>query len=75
MAGDGAGHVGLGECGLIRFVVAVAAVADDIDDDITGEGLAELEGELGDPGDLEGAVTIDVEDGDFEELRDVGAVV
>ena len=75
MAGDGAGHVGLGECGLVCFVVAVAAVADDVDDDITGEGLPELESELGDPGDFEGAITIDMEDGDFEELGDVGAVV
>ena len=75
MAGDSAGHVGLGECGLVGFVVAVAAVADDVDDDITGEGLPELESELGDPGDFEGAVTIDMEDGDFEELGDVGAVI
>ncbi len=68
-------HQRLGHHRLVLFVVAELAEADDVDDDILAERLAELDRELGDQRDGFGIVTIDVEDRRIGHLEDVGTVV
>ena len=75
MLRDAAGHVRLREAGLVGFVVTVTAVANDVDDDIAAKGLAELQSELRSADDLHRAIAIHMEDGRFDHLRHVGAVV
>ena len=63
---------GLGDGGVVDFGVAVAAVTDEVDDDVGVEGLAVVGGEGGDADDGFGVLGIDVEDGDGETLGEVG---
>src|SRR5664280_1508745 len=74
MSGDGAIEQGLGERGLVRFVVPVAAVADHVDHDVALELLPEIEGEAGDIADGLRVVAVDVENRCFNHLGDVRAV-
>ncbi len=67
-------HDRLGERRLVPFVVAVAAVADHVDDDVLTELLAEVEGQFGDMDDRLGIFAVDVEDRDLDHLGHVGAV-
>jgi len=64
----------LSEAGFIPFVVAVAAVADEIEDNILMEALAEFECQLNDGSSGERIVPIDVEDGEAEGFSWSGAV-
>ena len=75
MLRDAAGHVRLREAGLIGLIVTVAAVANDVDDDIAAKGLTELQGELRGADDFHRAIAIHMEDGRLDHLRHVGAVV
>jgi len=72
--GDELADARLGEGRLVGFVVAVAAVAVHVDDDIAAEALAEFEGEFGDEVDFQGVVTVDVEDRGFDHFGDVSGV-
>ena len=67
-------HHGLGGRGLVGLVVAVAAVADQVDDDVLLEGHAVVDRQLGDVGHGLGIVAVDVEDGRLHHLAHVGAV-
>ena len=64
----------LSEAGFVPFVVAVAAVADEIEDNILMKALAEFEGQLNDGSGGERIVPIDVEDGEAERFSWSGAV-
>src|SRR5207253_2505746 len=61
----------LGETRLVALVVAEAAVAPHVDDDVAVEALAELDRELAGPGDGLGVVAVDVEDRCLDALGDV----
>ena len=63
---------GLGDGGVVDFGVAVAAVADEVDDDVGLEGLAVFGGDGSDADDGLGVFGVDVEDGDGEALGEVG---
>jgi hypothetical protein len=52
---DGAVHERLGVARVVTLVVAVAAVADQVDDDVLAEALPELEGEPHDPAQASGS--------------------
>ena len=67
-------HDRLGERRLVALVVAVAAVAEHVDDDVLAERLAEIERQLGDVDDCLGILAVDVEDRHLDHLGDVGAV-
>ena len=54
----------LGDGGVVDFAVAVAAVADEIDDDVGVEGMAVVGGDAGHAQDSVGVFGVDVEDGD-----------
>ncbi len=62
----------LGDRGVVDFGVAVAAIADEVDNDVGLEGLAVLGGEGCDADDGLGVLGVDVEDGDREALGEVG---
>ncbi len=62
---------GLGDGGVVDFGVAVAAIANEVDDDVGVEGLAVLGGECGDADDGLRVFGVDVEDGDGEALGEV----
>ena len=65
-------HLGLRVGGLVGLVVAEAAVADEVDDDVVAELLAEREGQAH-GGDARGRVVgVDVDDRDVEALGEVG---
>ncbi len=74
MLADGVVEGRLRKAGLVPLVVALAAVADDIDDDVPAEGLAVFDGELDQEDGGDGIVSIDVEDGEAEGLGHRGAV-
>ncbi|MBG9885184.1 hypothetical protein ABE10_00995, partial [Bacillus toyonensis] len=59
---DQVGHQRLGHRRVVALVVAAAAVADEVDDDVTVEALAVLEGELRDVDHRLGVVAVDVQD-------------
>ena len=63
---------GLGDGGVVDLGVAVAAVADEVDDDVGVEGVAVVGGEVGDADDGVDVFGVDVEDGDGEALGHVG---
>ena len=67
-------HQRLGEARLVAFVMAEAAVAPHVDDDVALELLAELDGELAGEGDRLRVVAIDVHDRRLDGLGDVGRV-
>ena len=67
-------HARLRERGLVALVVPVAAVADDVDDDVLGEALTEGERELDHAARSLGVVAVDVEDRRLHRLGDVGRV-
>jgi hypothetical protein len=69
---DGGVAAGLGDGGVVDLAVAVAAVADEIDDDVGVEAMAELGCDGGDADDGVGVLGVDVEDGDGQALGDVG---
>ncbi len=62
----------LGDGGVVDFGVAVATVADEVDDDVGVEGLAVLGCEGSDADDGCGVFGVDVEDGDGEAFGEVG---
>ena len=64
-------HEGLGVGRLVPLVVAVAAEADQVDDDVLVELLAVVERDLQDAVGRLGVVAVDVEDRDLVDLRDV----
>jgi hypothetical protein len=68
-------HQRLRDHRLVLLVVAELAEADDVDDDILLEGLAELDAKLGNQRHRFRIVAIDVEDRRIGHLEDVGAVV
>ena len=67
-------HERLRHRGVVALVVAAAAVADEVDDDVLVELLAERERELGDPHDRLGVVAVHVEDRRLDGLGDIGGV-
>jgi len=67
-------HDRLREGRLVPLVVAVPAVADDVDDHVHAERRAEVHGQLADVDDRLGVVAVDVEDRHLDHLRHVGAV-
>ena len=71
---DEPAHDRLGEAGVVELVVAVAAVADQVDDDVGVEGLPPGERQLGDQVDRLRVVGVDVEDRRVHRLGDVGGV-
>ena len=62
----------LGDGGIVDFAMAVAAVADEIDDHIGAELVAILGGESGDADDRVDVFAVDVEDGNRLAARDAG---
>ena len=66
--------VGLGEEGLVSLVVPVAAVADDVDDDVAAELLAVGDGDAGGLRHGDRVVPVDMEDRGLDGLRNLGAV-
>ena len=64
----------LGEAGIVLLVVAVAPVADQVDDDVLVERLAEGEGQPAHPDAGLGIVAVDVEDRGLDHLGHVGGV-
>ena len=67
-------HERLGEAGFVTFVVAVATVADDLDDHIPAEVLAVGESQSGDHVDRFRFLAIDMEDRDHQHLGDICGV-
>ena len=74
MAGDGAVHDRLGEGRLVRLVVAVAAIAEDVDDHVLLEAVAELGGDARDMYHRLGIVAVHVEDRRLDDLADIGGI-
>ena len=64
-------HQRLGEARLVALVVAEAAVAPHVDDDVAAEGLAELGRQLAAEGHRFRIVAVDVEDRRLDRLGDV----
>ena len=64
----------LGEGGFVGLVVAVATVADDIDDCVGTELLTILQGDFGREDDRIRVVAVGVENGRFGELSNLGAM-
>jgi hypothetical protein len=64
-------HERLGEARLVALIVAEAAVAPHVDDDVALEALAELHRHLGDEGDRLRIVAVDVEDRRLDHLGHV----
>ena len=67
-------HVWLGEAGIVTLIVAAAAVADHVDDDVTVEDLAILVGNTSSVDHRGGVISIDVQDRGPNGLGNVGAV-
>jgi hypothetical protein len=67
-------EIGLGEGRLIAFVVAVAAIAIQVDHRVASEFMAEIEGELGDKFHRERVVAVHVKDRHLDHLGDVGRI-
>ena len=65
---------GLGEVRFIPFVVAVATITNDIEDDVFMKLLAEFEGKLNDRSGGQGIVSVHVKDGEAECFSRGGAV-
>ena len=72
--GDRLVHQRLGVAGIVALVVAVAAVADHVDDDVLVERLAVFERQLGNAHARLGVVAVDVEDRRLHRLGDIAAV-
>ena len=70
---DGVVFLRLRDRGIVHFAVAVAAIADEIDDDVAAEFCAIFGGETADANDRVGIFGVDVEDGDALALGDVGS--
>ena len=64
----------LGEHGLVALVVPEPAVAEDVDDDVLAEALAELGRDAGGVDDGLGVVAVDVEDRRLDHQREVGRI-
>ena len=69
---DGGVAARLGDGGIVDFAVAVAAIADEVDDDIGVKAMTEFGGDGGDADDCVGILGVDVKDGDGQALGDVG---
>ena len=72
---DASVHERLRVAGVVALVVAVAAVAEHVDDDVLVERLAVGEGQAGHAHDRLGVVAVDVEDRGLDHLRHVGGVL
>ena len=64
-------HQRLGEARLVALIVAEAAIAPHVDDDVAVEGLAELDRQLAAEGDRFRIVAVDVQDRRLDALGDV----
>ena len=64
-------HQRLGEARLVALIVAEAAIAPHVDDDVAVECLAELDRQLAGEGHRFGIVAVDVEDRRLDRLGDV----
>ena len=64
-------HQRLGEARLVALIVAEAAIAPHVDDEVALELLAELDRELAGEGHRFGIVAVDVEDRRLDRLGDV----
>lgn len=67
-------HLGLGEAGLVSFVVTVLAVADKIDNNVSVEGLAPVSSKLHDESDSFSVIAVYVENGCVDGFGDIGTV-
>lgn len=67
-------HTGLGEAGFVEFVVTIATVADEVDEEIFFEFALVGEGDASNFDTGGGVIGIDVEDGDFEAFGEVTGV-
>ena len=74
MGADRVVHQRLGEGRFVALVVAEAAVAPHVDDDVAAEGLAEFDRQLAAEGDRLGIVAVDVEDRCLDCFRHVRAI-
>ena len=72
---DASVHERLRVAGVVALVVAVAAVAEHVDDDVLVERLPVGEGQPGHAHDRFGVVAVDVEDRGLDHLRHVGGVL
>ena len=62
----------LGDGGVVDFAVPVAAITDEVDDNVGVELVAVLGGEGGDAHECRGVFGVDVKDGDGEALGQIG---
>ena len=69
---DGVVFLRLGDGGIVHFAVAVAAIADKIDDNVAAKFCAIFSGEAADANDGVGILGVDVEHGNALALGDVG---
>ncbi len=74
MLRDGLVHQRLGDGRLIRFVMPMAAIADQVDHHVLAEGHAEFERQPRDEHDRLGIISIHVEDRRLHHLRHVGGI-
>ena len=74
MPGDLLVHDRLREGGIVQLVVAVTAVADEIDEDVALELLPEADRETGGLHGGLGIVSVHVEDRGLDDLRDVARI-
>ena len=74
MLADAGIHQGLGEGRLVGLVMAVAPIAEHVDDHRLAEALAELDGDLGDVDHRFRIVAIHMEDRRVDDLGDVGRI-
>ena len=74
MLADTRVHQRLGERRLVGLVMAVAAVAEHVDDHGLAEALAELHGDLGHKDHGLRIVTVHMEDRGVDDLGDVGRI-
>ena len=75
MLGDRPRHVRLRKSRLVRLIMPVASVTDDVDDHITAKGLPEIERQLRGVDHLHRAITVHMNDGGLDHFGHVRAVV
>ena len=68
-------HLRLGDRWFVGFIMSATPVANEIDDDISLEGISVVDGELSDENDRLGVICIYVENRCLHHLGNVGAVL